>query len=67
MNPPANYALSSVRKTQFLIAGFSLPCAIAAVIDKNGSAETILQLTWVLTIPYDEFVWTEESQLTLAI
>lgn len=53
MAPSANYALSSVRKTQFLIAGFSLPCAIAAMIDKHASAETVIQFVWVLNVPYD--------------
>ncbi|KAJ5291345.1 hypothetical protein N7478_000596 [Penicillium angulare] len=44
MNSPSEYPLAWARKAQFLVAGLSLPCAIAAIVLRNGSAETILQL-----------------------
>lgn len=65
MAPSANYALSGVRKAQFFIAGLSLPCAIASMIDKHASAETVIQFVWVIPDPYHQSC-TERSQLTLA-
>ncbi|KAJ5097336.1 hypothetical protein N7456_008057 [Penicillium angulare] len=44
MDSPSKYPLAWARKAQFLVAGLSLPCAIAAIVERNGSAETILQL-----------------------